>query len=259
MENELYSNNLFNKEIIKEMQELNNVISDIGKIFCSNLKLFSENVSSILSSTFKQINDFKSTLNPIYEMLKELTNFNKPIIESIKEISKIELIPVIDFVENLKSFKFNIDKNKEKEEIIKDISNANKEIISSQKFNTRQKRNWLNKFFSLLTAPLKYIFFSLIISTLFSIYLPNHIILMEAKQEIFQLEEQQKNNEIKIQYRYIKSETRLYKTRKLKNCIDHLAIGEIVIVLEEAKDKLKVQILDTNEIGWILKKYSKKA
>lgn len=259
MENELYGYNLINKETINKMQELNNVISDIGKTFCSNLKLFSENISSIFSSTFKQINDFKSSLNPIYEMLKELNNFNKPIIESIKEISKIELVPVIDFVENLKFFKFNIDKDKEKEEIIEDISNANKEIILSQKINTRQKRNLLNKFFSLLTVTLKFIFFSLIIPTLFSVHVSNHLILMEAKQEIFQLEEQQKNNEIKIQYRYIKSETRLYKTRKLKNCIDHLAIGEIVIVLEEVKDKLKVQILDTNEIGWILKKYSKKA
>lgn len=159
MENELYGYNLINKETINKMQELNNVISDIGKTFCSNLKLFSENISSIFSSTFKQINDFKSSLNPIYEMLKELNNFNKPIIESIKEISKIELVPVIDFVENLKFFKFNIDKDKEKEEIIEDISNANKEIILSQKINTRQKRNLLNKFFSLLTVTLKFIFF----------------------------------------------------------------------------------------------------
>ena len=139
MENELYGYNLINKETINKMQELNNVISDIGKTFCSNLKLFSENIYSIFSSTFKQINDFKSSLNPIYEMLKELNNFNKPIIESIKEISKIELVPVIDFVENLKFFKFNIDKDKEKEEIKKLIKDCDKKLKEFK----GEKTGWL--------------------------------------------------------------------------------------------------------------------
>lgn len=44
----------------------------------------------------------------------------------------------------------------------------------------------------------------------------------------------------------------------MKTKIDELEVGEIVIVLEEDREKIKVQILDTEEIGWILKKYSKR-
>lgn len=44
----------------------------------------------------------------------------------------------------------------------------------------------------------------------------------------------------------------------MKSKIDELEVGEIVIVLEEDREKIKVKILDTEEIGWILKKYSKR-
>lgn len=56
----------------------------------------------------------------------------------------------------------------------------------------------------------------------------------------------------------ITHKARLYKNRKMKTKIDELEVGEIVIVLEEDREKIKVQILDTEEIGWILKKYSKR-
>ena len=88
--------------------------------------------------------------------------------------------------------------------------------------------------------------------------MPTHKILYEARQEVSQLEEEQKYNEIKLQYRYITHKARLYKNRKMKTKIDDLEVGEIIIVLEEDKEKIKVQILDTEEVGWILKKYSKR-
>ena len=230
-------------------------------------KIYSSQIQSIILSYLqaqKKLTDFLQTLySPIMRTIQQLQDGFKPFYENMQNIfntiSKVDLNPIISFFNNIKQFDFNISSKQKKEDIVEDISIATSKIIESEKISVRQKRNWFKKLFSILTTPLKYLILTLIIPTLFAMDLPTQKILYEARQEISQLEENQRNSEVKIQYRYITHKARLYKNHKMKTKIDDLELGEIVIVLEEAKDKLKVQILDTNEIGWILKKYSKKA
>lgn len=228
-------------------------MTSISKIYSNQIQL--------IELSKKIVDSIQGVYSPILKTIQQLQDSFKPMYENIQNIvnnmTKIDLIPLISFYNNFKQFDFNISPEQEKEDIIEEISTATTEIIESHKITVRQKRNWFKKLLAILTTPLKYFIFSLILPTLFAIDLPTQKILYEARQEILQLNEEQKHNEIKLQYRYITHKTRLYKNQKMKTKIDELEVGEIVIVLEEDREKIKVQILDTEETGWILKKYSK--
>lgn len=234
-------------------------LTSMSKIYSNQIQ--SIKLSNFLQSQINLIDSLREYYSPILKTIQQLQDSFKPIYENMENIlnsiPKVDLTPVISFYNNIKYFNFNISPEQEKEDIIEEISTATTEIIESPKITIRQKRNWFKKLLSILKTPLKYFIFSLILPTLFAIDLPTQKILYEARQEISQLNEEQKNNEKQLQYRYITHKARLYKNQKMKTKIDELEVGEIVIVLEEDREKIKVQILDTEEIGWILKKYSK--
>lgn len=255
---EYNSGNLIINEFISPYQtELTKMVSNITSIS----KIYSNQIQSI-KLTKKLIDSIQGVYSPILKTIQQLQDNFKPLYENfqniINSITKVDLDPLISFYNHIDNFNFNISIDQEKEEIVEEISNATAEIIESTKITVRQKRNWFKKLLSILSKPLIYFIFTLIIPTLVSIDLPTQKILYEARQEISQLEEEQKNNEIKFQYRYITHKASLYKNRTMKSKIDELEVGEIVIVLEEDREKIKVKILDTEEIGWILKKYSKR-
>lgn len=249
-ENSIYKNSL--DKMIANMTTISRLcsskIQSIGLSYFQTQRKLIDSLQAVYSPMMRTIQNLQEGFKPFYENMQNILN----------AISKVDLNPLISFYNSIKHFDFNISTEQEKEEIVEEISTATTEIIESRQITVRQKRNWFKKFLSILTTPLKYLILSLIIPTLFAIDLPTHKILYEARQEVSQLEEEQKYNKIKLQYRYITHKARLYKNRKMKTKIDDLEVGEIVIVLEEDKEKIKVQILDTEEFGWILKKYSKR-
>lgn len=55
----------------------------------------------------------------------------------------------------------------------------------------------------------------------------------------------------------INRSTPLYKGKKMKSQLTILSEYEIVIVLDDSKgDRIKVQVYNTDYIGWIYKKYT---
>lgn len=225
-----------------------NQIQSIGLSYIQTQKKLINSLQAVYSPMMRSIQTLQEGFKPFYENMQNMLN----------SISKVDLNPLISFYNSIRHFNFNISAQQEKEEIVQDISTATTEIIKSEKITTREKRNIFKTFFSKLTGVIKTFFVLIILPLLLSEVVPNQIAIYEARQEISQLEEKQKYNEIKLQYRYITHKARLYKNRKMKTKIDDLEVGEIVIVLEEDKEKIKVQILDTEEVGWILKKYSKR-
>lgn len=254
--------NLINNKSSTYKNSLDKLVTNMATIS----RLCSSNIQSIGFSYFqtqkKLIDSLQAVYSPMMRTIHQLQEGFKPLYESMQNmlnsISKVDLNPVVSFYNNIKYFNFNISSQQEKGEIVQDISLATTEIIKSEKITTREKRNIFKTFFSKLTGVIKTLFILIILPLLLSEVVQNQIAIYEARQEISQLEQGQKHNEVKLEYRYITHKAKLYKNIKLKTKIDDLEVGEIVIVLEKDKEKIKVQILDTEEIGWILKKYSKR-
>lgn len=254
--------NLINNKSSTYKNSLDKLVTNMATIS----RLCSSKIQSIGFSYFqtqkKLIDSLQAVYSPMMRTIHQLQEGFKPLYESMQNmlnsISKVDLNPVVSFYNNIKYFNFNISSQQEKGEIVQDISLATTEIIKSEKITTREKRNIFKTFFSKLTGVIKTLFILIILPLLLSEVVPNQIAIYEARQEISQLEQGQKHNEVKLEYRYITHKAKLYKNIKLKTKIDDLEVGEIVIVLEKDKEKIKVQILDTEEIGWILKKYSKR-
>lgn len=180
-----------------------NQIQSIGLSYIQSQKRLIDSLQGFYSPILKTIQQLQDSCKPMYENIQNILN----------SISKVDLNPLISFYNNIKHFDFNISLEQEKEDIVEEISTATTEIIESPKITVRQKRNWFKKLLSILTTPLKYFIFSLILPTLVAIDLPTQKILYEARQEISQLEEEQKHNEIKLQYKYNTQSKTLQKSK----------------------------------------------
>ena len=223
------------KIIFDEMKKFNQ-FSNI----CKDIVLSSQNMSKSLNNIVKEMNTMSASIKSIYD-----------------SIPKVDLSPLIDFYNNLPTFKFDLSKDANNDELLDEIKQSTLTIATTNNVTIRQKRNIFKSLFKVLSKSVVYFLLTILAPTIFAVEYTNRKAIYEAKQEIVILEKEQQESELKLDYRYIVHRTRLFKSKKLKQCIDYLEVGEVVIVLENCGKKLKVQILDTEETGWILKKYSK--
>lgn len=145
------------------------------------------------------------------------------------------------------------------EKVVQDTVSVVENVSTEESLSNLEKRNYLSKLWRFLK---KLKLFPLIFAFIF-----NHAFDKVAdytydnyiQPAIYEREfEELKEENVGLNLRMIKRNTPLYRGKKMKSILTILEEYEIVIVLEEYKEKVKVQIYGSDEIGWIYKKYSKK-
>ena len=144
----------------------------------------------------------------------------------------------------------------ETETVINDSVVIVERVANEHSLTKLEKRNWLLSFFRFLNKFFASGLVAIILFLVSPIY--NDIYNETIKPTYYYQEFRQLQQEnIELQLRIIKRSTPLYKGKKMKSQLTILNEYEIVVVLDDSYgDRIKVQVYNTDYVGWIYKKYS---
>ena len=252
------------------MTKDNNMMSGLNDIM--------QSISKLVENFRKQQVEITKTMQPIFETVAKLTENLQPTYRAINQImSNIpnnfgnistaieQVIQSLD-LDTIKMASENLnailkDNNlktlpNSKEGLSEGLLDLPKEINYTN-FTTRKRRHIIRNIVVFLVKNGLETLLTIILFLFAPLYSqnfnPNQYYIRESMQEIEQIKQEEG---IEQELRVITKRTYIYKGVKMRKILQQLEVGDIVIVLEANKEKLKIQDYQTGIVGYITKKYS---
>lgn len=213
------------------------------------------------NSLKKIIDQISPTLNSVQQVM---SRFNLPsLLSQIKDLSNIPQ-RILDLNINTDAFTDTIFESGTEtisesvcEKILSDSAIVAENIIQQNNKNPIQKKSALKKFFKFISNLFSVVVFPVILFFLAPYWQSCYEEQIQPKTYYNEfLELQDKNNELTL--RLVTKNTCLYLGKKMKHVVGYVEKYDVVEVLEDNGKIIKVRIFDSNEVGWMYKKYTKK-
>lgn len=237
---------------LQPLKDIGSQLNSYAQIQMNSLNPTINTLQMFANDSLSSINSFINSLdwqNTILNMNQTLHNIFDPLnINGIFDGSILEQeIDVLD--------------EKAQKQFVADSITAVEVLTQKKELTDNEKKTWLRKFWKILFKVLSGVSVSIIIPLMFFICGPyfNKYFEENINPKIYYnqfLEIQQKNPTLDL--RMITRDTFIFKGKKMKKQMAIISKNEIVQVIETYKDRIKIRVYNTDEIGWIYKKYTTK-
>lgn len=271
------------------IESISSHTSIINKTLSQTQKIYNEIISPALTSVYKSIMPAMSTWSKIYDdifdIIKMTTMQASPIISALREISQQLALPsfasLLQNANNLSSclsdfyeachglcedafrgtiFETGTESIDDEacEKIIADSVLVTNKLVQSEDKNPIRRKIVLKKIFGFLGK----MFASTLLPLLLFIFAPywqdfynEHIQPSVYYSELAELQEQYQDCVLRI----VVKDTFIYTGKHMRRIVALAEKYEIVEVLEDCGKIIKVKIFESDEVGWIYKKYTKRS
>lgn len=227
------------------------IIAQEQKRLRVGIQLIAQQISPVVSNLRKILNDLEipsllSQLQDIQTLSQRLSEV-KSISEDTDAFSGTVFEEVVDTVDEAVC-----------ERVLVDSLIVSEKIVNNDKQKPIQRKLSLKKFFKILANIFTSTVFPLILfmcAPFWQSYVDEHIQPQIYYHEFKELQEQNPD----LNLRLVTKNTALYLGKRMKMITAIVEKYDIVEVIEDCGKILKVKMFDSDEVGWIYKKYTKAA